>query len=327
MSYKILSEENPEVFLSNFIKDVEVGLSAGEKYLPSKYFYDDEGSKLFDQITKLPEYYPTAAEIEVIKNHSSEISDLGNEAKINILELGAGANIKTSILLEQFTNDHDSVNYIPIDISVRAVRTLEKEINDKFGQKIIFSGVVGEYLESLKWLDENTNKKMKKLVLFLGSNIGNFSMKEAAAFLKKVAGFLHKDDYFLIGFDTKKDIKKIEHAYDDSQGVTAAFNLNLLTRINRELGANFDISEFRHYSYFDLSVGAMLSWLVSQKNQTVRILDKEYQFKAWEGIHTEFSVKYSQEDIIKLADESGFKVMNNFSTENMDFIDSLWQKI
>jgi dimethylhistidine N-methyltransferase len=327
MSYKIIESKNSWDELSlrkTFALDVLMGLSSEKKFLSSKYFYDKNGSELFAKITDEQDYYPTDCEFDIFKTHKTEIAHFLKGDSFNLIELGAGDGRKTKILLEEFINQKLDFEYVPVDISESAVANLSENLAKDFPD-LVTNGLVGEYMSSLEWLKNNSNRK--NVILFLGSNIGNFSMTQSMVFLRTVWANLNHKDVMLIGFDLKKDIDVLLRAYNDSAGVTAAFNLNLLNRINRELGGNFNLNKFQHFGTFHPGHGAMESYLVSLADQRVYIkeLEKEFSFKAFEAVHTEYSYKYLQKDIEFLAKETGFNIRFNFNDSKKYYIDSLWE--
>lgn len=326
-SYKILSQKDIDEISTEkkaFARDVLIGLSEPRKWLPARHHYDDEGSRLFQKIMALPEYYPTNCEFEILETQKGEIAKLMGANHFNLVELGAGDGAKTSILLDHFIKSGFEFQYVPIDISEGAMQGLIDSIQDKFAN-IKANGIVAEYFDGLKWLGKIGQQK--NLVLFLGSNLGNFSASQAKVFVRTLWDTLNNDDLVLIGFDLKKDIDLMLGAYNDSQGVTSEFNLNLLRRINRELGGNFDVSKFRHYATYDVFTGAMESYLVSLEAQTVFIeeLSETFDFKPWEPIHTEYSYKYLVSDIEKLARETGYTIERHLLDHKKYFMDSIWR--
>lgn len=326
-TYKILSQTDLDQISTErkaFAQDVLIGLSEPRKRIPARYHYDAEGSRLFQKIMELPEYYPTSCEFEILQSKKSEVAQLIQGELFNLVELGAGDGVKTSILLEHFLDQDFQFQYVPIDISESAMEWLIQSLQQKF-PKMNANGVVAEYFDGLKWLSKIDEQK--NLVLFLGSNLGNFSAAQSKVFLRTLWNTLNNDDLVLIGFDLKKDIDLMLKAYNDSQGVTSEFNLNLLRRINRELGGNFDLTKFRHYATYDVFTGAMESYLVSLEAQTVFIeeLSETFDFLPWEPIHTEFSYKYLITDIEKLAREAGFGIEKHLFDSRNYFVDSLWR--
>lgn len=307
-----------------FALDVLVGLSETRKVLPSKYLYDETGSKLFRDITFLPEYYPTNCEIEVLSNQTDKIIETLQGQEFNLIELGAGFGRKTKILLESFVKAGLKFQYVPIDISETAMKELIDSLQEAFPQLNV-NGLVSDYFSGIKWLNERYD--CLNMVTFLGSGIGNFSHAEARFFLRNVWSSLDHNDIMLIGFDLKKDIELLLWAYNDKQGVTSRFNLNVLERINRELGGHFDLNKFRHYGTYDVFLGAMQSYLVSLEEQDVfiDIIGRSFHFDAWEPIHTEYSYKYLMSDIKTLAHETGYKILTNLFDSKKFFCDSIWK--
>jgi L-histidine N-alpha-methyltransferase len=308
----------------DFSTDVLIGLSQMPKRLSSRYFYDAKGSRLFQNIMDLPEYYLTSCEFEILHAKKKQIARFLAGEPFHLIELGAGDGRKTRTLLEFFQTKDFKFQYIPIDISLSAMKILIRFLNEQF-PSLEARGLVADYFQGLKWLNSVENKK--NFVLFLGSNIGNFDKAHARAFLHNLWHSLNNGDYVLIGFDLKKDIQTMRKAYDDSTGVTAQFNLNLLRRINRELGGNFDLKKFRFYSSYDVFSGAMESYLVSLQKQEVFIeqIGQSFFFEAWEPIHTEYSYKYLESDIVGLAAETGFAIEEQLYDSRKYFVDSIWR--
>jgi len=309
---------------NEFAKHVEEGLSAKEKRISSMYLYDDEGSRLFEEIMDLPEYYPTRCELEILKKYKRTILELtciGTE--IYVVDLGAGNGLKTMVLLHYFTG-RANFKYVPIDISKSALNDLENNLKLNYAD-LPFECIHGEYMESLRSMKSRPD--VRKLILFLGSTIGNFTFREAMHFLSDLHDALNKDDLVLIGFDIMKDPHIIRSAYNDSKGVTAKFNFNLLVRMNRELGANFDLNNFLFYPMYDPSTGEMKSYLVSKTEQVVyfKALNRSFQFHTWEPIHTECSNKYDVKMIEELAVRTKFEIEENFYDSKKYFLDSLWK--
>jgi len=325
-TYRILSPEDLQKFRHaehNFSSDVLVGLSRSPKELPSRYFYDEKGSRLFQKITELPEYYLTNCENEILNTQKNKISSLMEGQVFNLVELGAGDGRKTSILISHFLKKKLKFKYIPIDISESAMNSLINFMNKKFSN-LTTEGIVAEYFDGVKWLNQlNSNRN---LVLFLGSNLGNFNRINSNVFLHNLWNSLNSGDYVIIGFDLKKKIDIMLKAYNDSKGITSEFNLNLLHRINQELGGNFDLENFRHYASYDVFTGAMESYLVSLRQQTVFIkeIGQTFSFEPWEPIHTEYSYKYLESDVEKLAADTGFIIQEQLFDSKKYFLDSIW---
>ena len=306
-----------------FAREVDEGLSASSKSLPSRYFYDSKGDEIFVKIINMPEYYLTDAELEIFTKQTSElIRSFGmNGEHFEVVELGAGDGLKVVKLLKQL-NGHN-FTYAPIDISVSAIEKLQNRLLSEI-PGLDFDGQQGEYFEVLDSLKDVG----KKVILFLGSNIGNLTDSRAHDFMVKISASMNSHDKLLIGFDLKKDPDVIENAYNDPHGYTKEFNLNLLRRINRELGANFSIQKFKHSPEYDNNTGAALSYLESLDEQTVHIqaTGNSYTFKRGERIHTEISRKYDVETIHKIAKDTGLIVKETFYDSRKYFIDVLFEK-
>ncbi len=326
-NYKVLTPNDLDSILNSkqeFAMDVLLGLSRQDRKLSSRYFYDDRGSRLFQQIMELEEYYPTACERWILSHYAADIADrLGGEP-FNLIDLGSGDGSKTNILLDEFVSRGCDFTYIPIDISEAAVNDQVKYLEQRF-PKLKISGIVAEYFNGLLWQSRSSDKH--NLILFLGSNIGNFHRSEARTFMRTMWNFLQPGDYVLTGFDLKKNIEVMTRAYNDKKGVTREFNMNLLHRINRELGGNFDLQQWRHYSSYNVFSGAMESYLVSRVEQDVEILEvnQVFHFDEFEPIHTEYSYKFLESDIEQLADETGFVIENQMFDDRRYFVDSLWR--
>ena len=323
--YRKLAQEDADMVLARFAKDVFLGLMRTQKVLQSKYMYDEHGSEIYEKIMELPDYYLVNAEYNVLDHAKDELSRILKETKFNLIELGAGNGYKTKILLKQFVKDDLDFTYVPIDISEGAMKELVDTLNEELPQ-LKTRGMVADYFDALEELRTHGDTSRKNLILFLGSNIGNFSFEDATAFIFSLWRSLKQHDLLLMGFDLRKDIEIMVDAYNDSQGVTRDFNLNLLRRINRELGANFDLAKFRHYEPYNVQTGAMESYLISMEDQEVYIkrFDKIFSFKKWEPIFMEHSYKYTVEDIVNLASITGFMVERHFYDDQKLFVDSLW---
>lgn len=312
---------NQEV--EQFAADVLSGLSGHPKALSAKYFYDDTGSELFQAISHHEDYYLTRTEYDILDYYSRQLPSLLGEDEIDIIELGAGDGHKSELILNSFLAAGVKVNFHAIDISEKAIDMLGETITDK--PNLSVHGLIGDYFEGLRFLKQRSSKR--QLVLFLGSNIGNFDRSESKAFLRRLWSSLNADDYLLIGFDLKKNINELMRAYSDSSNYTRELNLNLLKRINRELGGNFDLSAFQHYPMYNPELGAMESYLLALKDQDVFIeaLDREFTFEAFEPLHLEYSFKFLPSEIESLCRQTGYQLVENFSDKQERFIDSLWQ--
>lgn len=313
---------------NTFAEDVLKGLSSNPKFLSSKYFYDDEGSRLFQEIMKLPEYYLTRAEFEIFQAQTSNIFTAFNadSAEFDLIELGAGDGTKTSLLVEYFLEKRADFRFVPIDISSEALNFLTEKFTKQF-PNLKIQTEQGDYFRTLETFKEKFDKK--KIILFLGSNIGNFSETQALDFFKHLREVMNPQDLIFIGFDLHKNPKTILRAYDDANGITAKFNLNLLKRINRELGANFNIEEFSHYAAYHPTERAARSFLISQKQQIVHIeaINQSFEFEKWEPIFMEVSQKYNLGMIKELAEKSGFEIVQNFFDSNKFYTNSLWKPV
>ncbi len=309
-----------------FAKDVYEGLESIPKFISSKYFYDETGDALFKQIMSLPEYYLTKSEFEILDTHKQELLQqfLGSNDRFELIDFGAGDGLKTRILLQHFTDKEISFTYHPIDISGNALNLLVEELKVKIPGLSVHP-MQDEYFGALNNLKESNNHKV---VLFMGSNIGNFTAENCKNFLTELGNNLNSGDLLMIGMDLVKDPSRILAAYNDSQGVTRDFNLNLLRRINSELGGDFQLDKFSHYAVYDPLSAQARSYLVSKADQTVRIdyLDNEFKFKRWELIHTEISQKFYIEDIETMAINTGFQLVKNYFDCKHEFTDSLWIK-
>lgn len=310
-------------YVSDFRADIFSGLSNYPKKLSSKYFYDKIGDHLFQQIMNMPEYYLTQCELDIFKNKTEQIVNAistGNES-FDLIELGAGDAVKSSFLLESLVEEGINFTYMPIDISGNILSVLQDSLSKKIPTLEIYP-LEGEYFDML---DKATRiSERKKVVLFLGGNIGNMDMKETIHFCSEVKRKLNSGDLFIIGFDLKKNPQIILNAYNDRAGITASFNLNLLTRINRELNANFILEQFQHYQTYDPISGACKSFLVSLCDQTVCIENHRFHFKENELIDMEISQKFSRQDIRSLAGNSGFHIVTEINDSKNWFVDSIW---
>nr|WP_321221880.1 L-histidine N(alpha)-methyltransferase [uncultured Psychroserpens sp.] len=310
---------------NTFANDILKGLTAKKKHLSSKYFYDDNGSRIFQEIMQMPEYYLTDSEFEILSLQSKQIVEaLEFKQPFNIIELGAGDGFKTFKLLEYLVNAEIEFNYVPIDISQEAITILSNKLKERL-PKLSIQPKVGDYFEVL---NEESKNEIPSLLLFLGSNIGNYLKDEAINLLKLFNQNMNVNDKLLIGIDLKKNPLTIHNAYFDKEGVTKRFNLNLLIRINRELNADFKIDDFDFYCHYNPVNGEVKSYIVSLKTQTVEIkkLDVTIEFDQNELIWTELSKKYDLNEIEALAGEANFSINNNFLDCKHYFTDSLWVK-
>jgi len=281
---------------NSMVRDILAGLQKPQKEIPSKYFYDQRGSELFEQICNLDEYYPTSAEMAIMDLYIDEIADkLGQD--IELIEFGSGSSRKTRLLL---TNLNNIIAYVPVDISegflYKQAEMLKKEYPD-----IDIYPVAADYTKSIV-LPEGV-RSARKIVYFPGSTIGNFTRKKARKFLGKIARLVKPNGGLLVGVDMKKDVEILEAAYNDSKGITALFNKNLLIRLNRETDADFDPDKFEHNAFYNAEKGRIEMHLESLTDQAVEISGRQIQFTKGETIHTENSYKYSPEEFRNLASD------------------------
>ena len=311
------------IFEQSFAADVQAGLNrVGQKELPSKYLYDTVGSRLFDVITALPEYGVTRAEERILREHATEIVERLH-TPLTVAELGSGSGQKTRGLLEALCH-RDPTSYYPIEISPAALAMCKREVGDI--QAISILGLERDYLDGLAEVAAQRRQGKPLLVLFLGSTIGNFDPPAAASFLQEVRALLQPGDSLLIGTDLEKPVPVLLDAYDDPIGVTAAFNLNLLGRINRELDGHFDLSRFDHEARFNTTARRVEMHLRSNRRQRVAIdkADLSVTFEEGETIWTESSHKYSCAEVLRMAQASGFRCEAQWIDREWLFAENLW---
>lgn len=307
-----LTKKDPRTGLA---EDVRSGLTAHPKRFLPKYFYDELGSQLFEAICLLPEYYLTRAENEILTRYADEIvasvesvagdvmtHGLGGKT---LVEMGSGSASKTRLIIEALLREQNELTFMPVDISATALESSSRILLQSY-PRLCIEAYAADYFAGLAELGKT--ERSRTLALFLGSNISNFDYEEAIKFLKAMRSVLKKGDALLLGADLKKDRAILEAAYDDALGVTSAFNLNVLARINRELGADFDLKSFKHHAFYNEERGRIEIYIQSLKDQKVRVekLDLEAEFAAGELIHTENSYKYDRAGIEHLAGETGF---------------------
>jgi len=303
--------------IPSFAEDVRCGLEAEPKCLPSKYFYDQIGSALFDTITLLPEYYLTRAETAILREWGWEIVR-ALDGPIEFLELGSGSAIKTRILIEEALRAQGSLRYNAIDISAETLRASASALVAAY-PKLSVTAYAGDYFAILG--RSALRRTHRVLAMFMGSNIGNYAPGQARRLLGGIASSLKPRDGLLLGVDLKKDPRVLQAAYDDAIGVTAAFNKNLLARINRELGGTFDLAGFAHIARYEPEQSRVASYLESLQAQSVCIetLDLTVAFARNERMHTESSYKFSVDDIMRLAEATGFTLSRSWSDKDQRF--------
>jgi L-histidine Nalpha-methyltransferase len=302
--------------LEEFASDVARGLASKNKFLNSRYFYDKVGSQLFRHICLQPEYYLTRTEASILTKHVQVIAKLTG-SNISIIELGSGSSSKTTILLSHLALQKKRIFYFPIDISSSTLIESAQRLKTQFPSVNII-GIPSEYNigfeMAAKHIAGDNKIADRKLVVFLGSSIGNFELAQAKSLLRILREKLDRSDFLLVGFDLQKEKSVLNAAYNDRAGITAKFNLNLLARVNRELGGNFDLGKFDHYAFYNDDKQRIEMHLLSKTDQHVYVdtLGKTFAFRKGETIHTENSYKYSLDQIAALAEDSGFLVKKNF---------------
>ncbi|MFD1552999.1 L-histidine N(alpha)-methyltransferase [Putridiphycobacter roseus] len=308
--------------MNTFKKEVQQGLEANPKTLPSKYFYDKKGDALFVEIMNMAEYYLTRSELDIFKNKTEELIqalDLNKGSYFELIELGAGDGTKTKELLKKLVHENYNFDYFPIDISANALALLEQDLKTEIADLSVKTQQ-GDYFEVLDTLKANKNPK---IILFLGSNIGNLTDELATKFIYKLGTNLNPGDKLLLGVDLIKAKEIVGPAYNDSKGITAAFNINLLERINKQLEANFNLNQFEHQPEYNEDEGIAKSFITSTTKQTVEIkaIGKSFQFKAGEKIHTEISRKYNDKLIQKIIADTDFSLARKIMDSKAYFAD------
>lgn len=325
--FSLMNNTKPPEFKTQLAEDVFKGLTSYPKKISSKFLYDEKGDELFQKIMDLPEYYLTGKEYQILRRHREEIGDaFASFEGFDLIELGAGDGKKTKVLLRHFEEKNYDYKYLPVDISKNVLEQLSESLEKEI-PAVEVEPQQGTYAEVLSRLADY--RERKKVILFLGSNIGNLTPEEAVTFLKKISSAMHDKDLFFMGVDQKKEPQVILDAYNDSAKVTEAFNKNLLVRINRELEADFDPETFMHWPLYNPETGAAKSYLISTKEQTVQInaLDLEVHFQKWETIHTEVSQKYDDTSIAFLAEEAGLEIENSWTDKEGCFKNYLFKRI
>jgi L-histidine Nalpha-methyltransferase len=290
------------------------GLRAPKKELPCKYFYDEAGSALFEQITELEEYYPTRTELGIMEQHAGEMAGLLGPRCL-LIEYGSGSSLKTRLLLDQL---RELAAYVPIDVSGEHLRRSARALGEEYPDIEVLP-LCADFTRPLSLAACRKRAAARRVVYFPGSTLGNFTPREAIALLRQTAVLCGRDGGLLLGIDLRKCPRAIEAAYNDRRGVTAAFNRNILVRINRELGADFDVEQFAHRAFFNAAHGRIEMHLVSRCDQVVRIGGVSFVFASGESIHTENSYKFSLPALAELAEANGFVVERVWADERQYF--------
>ncbi len=289
--------------MDEFLNHVKNGLSQKPKRLSSRYFYDHLGDRLFQQIMELEAYYLPECELDIIENKSDAIARkiAAQHSQLQIVELGAGDGSKTKHCLDAFYPHFQSLEFVALDISPAVLESNQTAIMS-LQKPIQYKNISGDYFKTFPDLGAPPSGR---LVMFLGANIGNFTLDQAIEFLQFIRSNLQPNDFVLVAFDLVKHPRRILEAYDDDRGITKDFNLNILARMNRELGANFDLTRFDHFPYYNPVTGQMRSHIISLEEQDIILGDgTTFHFEAWEAIHTEISKKYTLNEINTLATKS-----------------------
>lgn len=293
---------------ARILSEVLVGLSKIQKSINPKYLYDKQGSEIFEEITKLPEYYPSRTETQILKKYAKQISTyIGKDSLL--IEPGSGSGEKIKILLPHL---RQISGYIPIEISKQALLKMTEEISEIFTQINVIP-VCADFTQHMEFPLSVNLKNSKKVIFFPGSTIGNFDPGDAINLLKKFGNIVGQQGGLLIGVDMKKELALLKPAYDDSKGVTKKFNLNLLTRLNREINSNFDVTKFEHHVIYDEILGRIEMHLKSKVDQLVRVHQTVFRFNAGETIHTECSYKYLSEEFCELAAKARFIIKKTWT--------------
>ena len=306
-----------------FREDVLRGLTSESKSIPPKYFYDERGSQLFEAITETEEYYPTRTEAAILAEHGEAMLDAAGHG-LTVVELGSGSSTKTRLLLERLAARQPRVDYVPIDISPTVVTEFGEQLLADY-PSLHIRGLICDYHRALGELKEPTDER--RLFLFLGSSMGNFTPAQAVALLSVIREAMGPRDSLLLGLDLKKDPAVLHRAYNDAQGVTAAFNLNLLERINRELGGQFELERFAHVAFYHAERGRIEMHLESCVSQIVPVeaFGRGFTFRAGERIHTENSYKFDRDQLERLLAEAGLALSHQWLDAQQWFALSLVQ--
>ncbi len=318
----MISQQSTELQFDEFVTDVRNGLTrVPQKILRSQYLYDDIGSALFEVITLLPEYGLTRADERLLDRHASDLSALLS-SNVVVAELGSGSGVKTRRILTELTN-RGGITYFPIDISVAALERCRTELQQV--QKVRIDPLAYSYMDGLREAVDRAPGSAQLLLLFLGSTIGNFDRPVAIEFLRDIRSVLRAGDVMLFGTDMEKPIPQLLAAYDDPAGVTAAFNKNIIARINRELGGDFDLAEFEHVAVYNEAERRIEMHLNSCLHQKVHIPAAKLtvNFRKGETIWTESSHKFNCEEIVRMATETGFRCDQQWVDEDWPFAENV----
>jgi dimethylhistidine N-methyltransferase len=300
---------NPAALRSSFLEDVWRGLSASPKFIPPKYFYDRTGSELFERICELDEYYLTRTELDIMDRHAQEMAEAIGGRKV-LLELGSGASVKTRLLLDAL---REPAAYVPLDISRSALEEAADRLSGDFPDLNVVP-VQGDFMREIPKPEDRAGQA-GTVVYFPGSTIGNLSREETVSLLKRIRNVCDGGG-LLLGVDLQKEAEILERAYNDARGVTAAFNLNLLERINRELDGDFDVRAFTHHAEYNADRGRVEIFLVSQQEQSVQVAGREFFIEEQEAVCTEHSHKFTFTGLAELAQLSGFQIATTWTDEN-----------
>ena len=318
--FRFSSEEKAD----SFADDVRKGLTAERKYLLPKYFYDNRGSELFEKICSTDEYYVTRTEAEILRKHADGITS-ANCTKKHLVELGSGSSVKTKYVIDSLIKAKGNIHYMPIDVSEIIVSSSENLVETISSLKV--SGFISEYEKGLSFISETYSEP--KLIMFLGSSIGNFDFLQSVKFVSFIRSKMKKEDSLLIGFDMRKDVNVLNAAYNDKAGYTAEFNLNLLIRINNELGGNFKLNMFEHRAYFNEENSRVEMHIVSLEEQDVMIesIGETIHFNKGEDIYTESSYKFTNDMISDIGWFSNMRLTNMWQDEKRYFSLCLFQPL
>jgi dimethylhistidine N-methyltransferase len=314
------------VFDPEFAEAVRTGLSARPRHLSSRYFYDAAGDRLFQEIMASDGYYLTDSEREILREQGGDIAERIQEGgPFELVELGAGDGSKICHLIDALHDRSADFVFKPLDISEHVLGLLAERLRPT-RPWLRMEPIAGNYMH---WLAQPRRPGVRRVFAFMGSNLGNFDPEAAVEFLSRIRASMNAGDFLLIGLDLKKALALIRAAYDDEDGITARFNLNLLERINRELGGDFQVGQWRHHPSYDPESGAARSALRSEVDQTVSIaaLGESFDFEAGELVHTEISQKYDDALIQRLAGAAGFRVAASFTDRRGWFTDQLWEPV